>query len=81
MKQIALSEAKAKLSELVDEVRRSRGSIVIQRRSNPVAVLVEIDRFRRLQQMEDRVTSFQLREALDGRKTPLRKVLGELGEI
>jgi prevent-host-death family protein len=81
MKQVALSEAKAKLSELVDEVRRSRGSIVIQRRSNPVAVLVEMDRFRRLQEMEDRVTSLQLREALRGRKTPLRKVLSELGEI
>ena len=81
MKQVALSEAKAKLSELVDEVRRSHGSIVIRRRSNPVAVLVEMDRFRRLQEVEDRVTSLQLREALKGRKTPLRKVLSELGEI
>jgi len=81
MKQVALSEAKAKLSELVDEVRRSRSSIVIQRRRNPVAVLVEMERFRRLQEMEDRVTSLQLREALKGRKTPLRKVLSELGEI
>jgi prevent-host-death family protein len=82
MKQVALSEAKAKLSELVDEVRRSRSSVVIQKRQNPVAVLVEMDRFRRLQEIEDRLLSLQLQEALKGKKVPLRQVLSELeGEV
>lgn len=82
MKQVALSEAKAKLSELVDEVRRSRDSVVIRKRSNPVVVLVEMETFRRLQEIEDRVTSLKLRQALKGRKTPLRQVLRELeGEV
>jgi prevent-host-death family protein len=78
MRQIALSEAKAKLSELVDEVRRLRNPIVIRKRNTPAAVLVEMDAFRRLQQMEDRLTALQLREALKGKKYPLRKVLAEL---
>jgi prevent-host-death family protein len=78
MRQVALSEAKAKLSELVDEVRRLRNPIVIQKRNTPAAVLVEMDAFRRLQEIEDRMIALQLREALKGKKYPLRKVLDEL---
>jgi prevent-host-death family protein len=78
MRQVRLSEAKAKLSELVDEVRRLRNPIVIQKRNTPAAVLVEMQAFRRLQEMEDRLLALQLREALKGKKYPLRKVLAEL---
>ena len=82
MRQVALSEAKAKLSELVEEVRRSRSPIVIRKRNMAAAVLVEMDAFRRLQEMEDRMLSLQLREALRGKKYPLRKLLSELeGEL
>lgn len=78
MKQVALAEAKAKLSELVDEVRRLRNPIMIRKRNTPAAVLVELDAFHRFQQMEDELLSLQLREALKGKKYPLRKVLGAL---
>jgi prevent-host-death family protein len=82
MRQVALTEAKAKLSELVEEVRRSRSPIVIRKRNMAAAVLVEMDAFRRLQEMEDRMLSLQLREALKGKKYPLRKLLSELeGEL
>jgi prevent-host-death family protein len=82
MRQVALTEAKAKLSELVEEVRRSRSPIVIRKRNMAAAVLVEMDAFRRLQEMEDRMLSLQLREALKGKKYPLRKLLRELeGEL
>jgi prevent-host-death family protein len=82
MRQVALTEAKAKLSELVEEVRRSRSPIVIRKRNMAAAVLVEMDAFRRLQEMEDRMLSLQLREALRGKKYPLRKLLSELeGEL
>jgi prevent-host-death family protein len=82
MRQVALSEAKAKLSELVDEVRRLRTPIVIRKRNTPAVVLVEMDAYRRLQEMEDRLLSLQLRDALKGKKYPLRKVLSELeGEL
>ncbi len=78
MRQVRLAEAKAKLSELVDEVRRDRNPIVIQKRDTPAVVLVEMGAFRRLQEMEDQFLALKLREALKGRKYPLRKVLGEL---
>jgi len=78
MRQVRLAEAKAKLSELVDEVRRERNAIVIQKRDTPAAVLVEMEAFRRLQEMEDQFLALKLREALKGKKYPLRKVLGEL---
>ncbi len=78
MRQVRLAEAKAKLSELVDEVRRERNPIVIQKRDTPAAVLVEMGAFRRLQEMEDQFLALKLREALKGKKYPLRKVLGEL---
>jgi prevent-host-death family protein len=78
MKQVKLAEAKAKLSELVDEVRRERNPIVIQKRDTPAAVLVELEAFRRLQENEDQLLALKLREALKGKKYPLRKVLAEL---
>lgn len=78
MKVVALSAAKAKLSGFVDEVRTGGEPIVILKHDKEVAVLVEVEQFRRLQQMEDRWTSLQLREALRGRKYKLREVLREL---
>jgi prevent-host-death family protein len=78
MKQVRLAEAKAKLSELVEEVRRERNPIVIQKRDKPAAVLVEPEVFRHLQESEDRLMALQLREALKGKKYPLRRVLAQL---
>jgi prevent-host-death family protein len=78
MKQVRLAEAKARLSELVEEVRRERNPIIIQKRDTPAAVLVEPEAFRRLQENEDQFLALKLREALKGKKYPLRKVLAEL---
>jgi len=78
MRQVRLAEAKAKLSELVEEVRRERNPILIQKRNTPAAVLVELEAYRRLQDSEDRLLALQLREALKGKKYALRKVLAEL---
>ena len=77
-KTVLLSDAKARLSCLVDEVRTGGNSIVIRKRARPVAVLLEVDRYRRLQEMEDLVIGLRLREALRGRKYQLREVLREL---
>jgi len=73
-----LRKRKPKLSELVQEVRRERNPIVIRKWDTPAAVLVEMEAFRRLQEMEDQFLALKLREALKGKKYPLRKVLGEL---
>jgi prevent-host-death family protein len=78
MKQVRLAEAKAKLSELVEEVRREKNPILIRKRDTPAAVLVELEAFRRLQENEDQLLALKLREALRGKKYPLRKLLAEL---
>ncbi len=41
MKQLSLSEARAKLSALVDEVHRGKGPVAITQRSKVKAVLVD----------------------------------------
>jgi len=78
MKKVALSDATAHLSEFVDEVRTGGEPIVIHKRNKDLVVLVEIERFRRLQELEDRFRSLRLREALCGKTFTLRKVLAEL---
>jgi len=77
-KSVALSTAKAKLSDLVDQVRTQRTPIVIQKHAKDVAVLVEVDQVRRWQRMEDLITTLRLKEALKGRKYTVREVLSEL---
>lgn len=79
MKEVALSTAKEKLSELVDDVRRGRESVIIRKHDKPVAALVEIDRYQRLQELEDRFTRLELKAALRGKQYRLDEVLSELG--
>jgi len=45
MKTLSLSEAKAKLSALIEEVERRDEEIVITRNGSPVAVLVSADEY------------------------------------
>lgn len=79
MKQVALSTAKEKLSELVDDVRRGHDDVIISKHDRPVAALVEIDRYRRMQELEDRFTQLELKAALRGKQYRLEEVLSELG--
>lgn len=79
MKYVALSAMKAKLSTFVDEVRIDGEPIVIQKHEKDAAVLIKMDQFLRWREMEDLVTSLQLKEALKGRRYKLREVLRELG--
>lgn len=78
MKTIALSDAKAKLSDVIDTVRRDRQDIVIERHKKGVVVLVEAERYERLRQVEDAVTRLELQKALRGKKYRLEDVLNEL---
>ena len=77
MREIALSAVKNKLSEIVDEVRRGR-DILISKHEKPVAVLVEVERYQRLQEIEDRFAKLELTRALRGKKYRLEEVLNEL---
>ena len=78
MKSIAIAEAKAKFSSLVDEVRTSRKTIEIRRRDQPAAYLVEAETFKRLQGVEDSVRTSQLRQALQGERHDLEEVLAKI---
>jgi prevent-host-death family protein len=78
MKTIALSEAKATLSEIVDTVRRDQQDVVIKKHKKSVAVLVESGRYERLRELDDAVMRLELKKALRGRKYRLEDVLNEL---
>jgi len=78
MKTIALSEAKATLSEIVDTVRRDLQDVVIEKHKKGVAVLVEAGRYERLRELDDAVMRLELKKALRGRKYRLEDVLNEL---
>jgi prevent-host-death family protein len=78
MRSVAIAEAKAKLSSLVDEVRTSRKTIEIRRRDQPAAYLVEVEMYKRLQGIEDSVRSEQLRQALRGERHDLDEVLASI---
>jgi len=78
MKSVAIAEAKAKFSSLVDEVRTSRKDIEIRRRDQPAVYLVEAERYKRLQGIEDSVRSEQLRQALRGERHDLDEVLASI---
>ena len=78
MKSIAIAEAKAKFSSLVDEVRTSRKAIEIRRRDQPAVYLVEAETYKRLQGIEDSVRSEQLRQALRGERHDLDEVLASI---
>jgi len=78
MKTIALSEAKATLSEVVDTVRRDLQDVVIEKHKKSVAVLVEAGRYERLRELDDAVMRLELKKALRGRKYRLEDVLNEL---
>jgi prevent-host-death family protein len=78
MKTIALSEAKATLSEIVDTVRRDLQDVVIEKHKKRVAVLVESGRYERLRELDDAVMRLELEKALRGRKYRLEDVLHEL---
>lgn len=56
MRQLSLSEARADLSNLVDEVYKGRGPIAISQRSRVKAILVDA---RWYQKVEEELTSYR----------------------
>lgn len=72
MKTLSLSEAKARLSGLVEEVERRDKKIVITRNGRPVAVLVSCREYRGLKETRairaDRNLVREIRAGLDALK-------------
>jgi prevent-host-death family protein len=79
MKSVALTEAKTRLSSLVDEVRASGEPIEIHEQGEPAAYLVGVGTFKRLRGIEDSVRTEQLRRSLEGPRYDLGDVLAKLG--
>jgi prevent-host-death family protein len=79
MKSIALTEARARLSLLVDEVRASGEPIEILEQGEPAAYLLGVGLFNRLRGIEDSIRTAQLRGALEGPRYDLEDVLAKLG--
>lgn len=77
-KEVLMSEARSNLSKLVDEVRMNTRDIIIRLREVPAAVLMNMERYNRLTQIEDKLLAIELRDALKGGTRPLEKVLEEL---
>lgn len=78
LRTVRLSDAKARFSALVDEVRTNGEPVVIGLRQKEVAVLIGASEFARLQELDDTIRTARLRQALKGPLRPLEEVLAEL---
>jgi prevent-host-death family protein len=79
VKSVALTEAKTRLSSLVDEVRASGEPIEILEQGEPAVCLVGVELFNRLRGIEDSIRTVQLRRDLEGPQYDLEDVLAKLG--
>lgn len=78
MKTVPLSEAKNKLSQIIDEVRTRGEAVQIRKRDRDAVVIIKSESYQRLQELEDKVTRYQLKLALKGKMYPLEKVIESL---
>jgi len=78
VKTFLLSQAKNRLSEIVEEVRTQGEPVQIRKRDKDAVVIVKSESFKKLQNLQDEVTRIQLREALRGKMYPLEKALQDL---
>ncbi len=86
-KTVPFTEARANLSDLVDEVHASRDHVVITRNGHPVALLMSLDEYESLQEtidvLSDEDTLEALRESEEdvkaGRTYSLEEVKRDLG--
>ncbi len=78
VKRYAISAAKARLSELVDEVRTAGTHVVIHRRSKDAAVLMSTAEFEELIKLRDTYRTAKIAQALKGEKYDLDEVIAEL---
>lgn len=74
---VALSQAKANFSKLVDQVETTRKPVGIKKHNHEAVVLVTAEWFSRLKDLEDKMISAQLKAAVKGKKYDLNEVLRE----
>lgn len=81
---IGMAEAKSKLSDLVGEVAYGNQQFVLERRGRPMAVLISLDEYRRLQELEQVARRGQLSPELyqrqEGLVSQARRLRARLGD-
>ena len=78
LKEFLLHKAKARLSEIVDEVRTTGKAVVIKRRKKPAAVIIGVDEYEDFVEIKDTIRTEKLKRALKGKRYDLEKVIAEL---
>lgn len=85
--EMPMATARARLSEVVDRVRRTRRPVTLTRNGRPAAVLVDPDEWALVSELAERVEDEIDARAFDaatsepeGPAVPLAEVLAELGE-
>lgn len=81
MSDVAVSEARSRLAEIIDEARRSREPVYVTRRGRRVAVIVDSDLYEQIvQDAEDAIDRRELEAARDeGDYVPWEEVKADLG--
>lgn len=64
MKSLNLASAKAKLSEIVNLAEHRKERVLIEKRNNPVAVVIGYDDYKKLETLEDIYESKLLEKAI-----------------
>ena len=81
---IGMTKAKSKLSELVGQVAYGGQQFILERRGRPMAVLISLEEYRRLQELEQTVRgqplSPELRQRQEGLVSEARRLRARLGD-
>lgn len=81
---IGMAEAKSKLSDLVGQVAYGNQRFILERRGRPVAVLISVDEYRRLQELEQahyrQLLSPELRQRQERLVSQAHRLRARLGD-
>lgn len=77
MRTVSATEAKSKLSDLLSSTEYNQERIIIERSGRPAAVLISVGDLAFLEEVEDRLASYEIKKALKKtkRSRPIEQVI------
>ncbi len=77
MRTVSATEAKSKLSDLLSSAEYNQERIIIERSGRPAAVLISVGDLAFLEEVEDRLASYEIEKALKKtkRSRPIEQVI------
>ncbi|HWQ69668.1 MAG TPA: type II toxin-antitoxin system Phd/YefM family antitoxin [Patescibacteria group bacterium] len=77
MRTVSATEAKSKLSDLLSSTEYNQERIIIERSGRPAAVLISVGDLAFLEEVEDRLASYEIEKALKKtkRSRPIEQVI------